>query len=373
MATTQQNQSGTVHQNRPLSAEQRSGSTPLADAQAPVNSRIPQPIQKTEIRMLAPEIDWDYAAIERLDPDTLKSTVLAFDLGKLVLQHDASQDLELQASDVIAIFSEADIRIPLAEQTKLVTLSGEFAHAGVYSVLPGESFRHLVERAGGLTPKAYLYGSEFTRESTRTLQQARIDEYVQKLSVQMQRNTLAMAASPLNTAQEVASGPTAQNSAREILSGLKQIRATGRIVLHFTPETTGTASLPDITLEDGDRFVVPPVPATVNVVGAVYNQNSFLFERVRKAGTYLQLAGGPNHDADSKHEFIIRADGEVVIRPHGQTVWVSPDFSNLRINPGDSIVVPEKTIKPSFLRGIIDWSQMFSQLALGASALTVIQ
>ena len=67
-------------------------------------------------------------------------------------------------------------------------------------------------------------------------------------------------------------------------------------------------------MEDGDRFIVPPVPATVNVVGAVYDQNSFLFAPGKRASVYLQLAGGPNRDADRKHEFIIRADGEVVSR-----------------------------------------------------------
>jgi hypothetical protein len=45
----------------------------------------------------------------------------------------------------------------------------------------------------------------------------------------------------------------------------------------------------------------------------------------------------------------------------------------VRINPGDTIVVPEKTFKPSALRGVLDWSQMFSQFALGAAALDVIQ
>ena len=132
-----------------------------------------------EVRLPAPEIDWDYAVIERLNPETLKTELVPFDLGKLVLQHDASQDLELQPGDVVSIFSAADIRVPVAEQTKLVRLDGEFVHAGVYSAQPGETLRHLVERAGGLTPNAYLYGSEFTRVSTRAVQQARIDEYVQ--------------------------------------------------------------------------------------------------------------------------------------------------------------------------------------------------
>ena len=68
-------------------------------------------------------------------------------------------------------------------------------HAGYYSVEPGETLRQLVERAGGLTPNAYLYGSEFTRVSTRAVQQARIDEYVQNLSIAIQRNAAAVATS----------------------------------------------------------------------------------------------------------------------------------------------------------------------------------
>lgn len=367
----QQNQPG-LQQEQNLSAQQRAGSSSLAAQQAGLSARIPPSAQRTEIRALAPEIDWNYAVIERLDPDTLKSTLVPFDLGKLVLQHDASQDLELQAGDVVSIFSEADIRVPLAQQTKLVTLGGEFVHAGTYTVEAGETFRHLVERAGGFTPDAYLYGSEFARESTRAVQQARIDEYVQSLGMGIERGNLAMASSPASSAQDMTSSAAAQTSERDLLASLRQIRATGRIVLRFTPDSGGTASLPDITMEDGDRFIVPPVPATVNVVGAVYDQNSFLYAHGRRAGAYLQLAGGPNRDADRRHEFVIRADGEVVSREVEKGLWGN-GFDNLRLNPGDTLVVPEKTFKPSALRGVLDWSQMFSQFALGAAALSIIQ
>jgi protein involved in polysaccharide export with SLBB domain len=365
-------QPGAAQQDQSLSAQQQAGGSSLAAAQTSSAARVPPPAQRTDIRALAPEIDWDYAAIERLDPETLKSTVIPFDLGKLVLQHDASQDLDLQAGDVVSIFSEADIRVPIAEQTKLITLGGEITHAGVYIVQPGETFRHLVERAGGLTPNAYLYGSEFTRESTRAIQQARIDEYVQNLSLEMQRSSLAMAASAVSSAQDMTSGATGQNSERELLASLRQIRATGRVVLRFAPDSSGTSSLPDVKMEDGDRFLVPPVPGTVNVVGAVYDQNSFLYARGGRAGTYLKMAGGPNRSADRKHEFIIRADGEVVSHDMASGLWGS-EFNNTRINPGDTIVVPEKSFKPSALRGVIDWSQMFSQFALGAAALSILK
>ena len=357
-------------QNQRLSAQQRGSNSSLA-AQQSENFNGPAPAQRTEVKKLAPEIDWDYAVIQRQDPDTLKTTLISFDLGKLVLQHDSSQDMELQAGDVVSIFSEADIRVPIGEQTKLVTLSGEFVHSGVYSVQPGETFHHLVERAGGFTPNAYLYGSEYTRESTRVIQQARIDEYVQNLSMEIQRSNMAIAASATGSPQDAASDAAAQLNEQNLLTNLRQIRATGRIVLSFVPTSSGTISLPEIAMEDGDHFSVPSVPATVNVVGAVYDQNSFLYAADRRVGEYLGLAGGPNRDADYKHSFLIRADGEVVSSDLGKGLW-APKFKGVRVYPGDTIVVPEKTYRPGTLRTVLAYSQLFSSLALGAAALSVI-
>jgi protein involved in polysaccharide export with SLBB domain len=366
-----QEQTAPQEQQNP-NVQQRFGGVSLAAAQSSLRNQPNFSERRTEVRQLAPEIDWDYAVIERLDPATLKTTLIPFDLGKLVLQHDPSQDPELQAGDVISIFSAADIRIPIAHQVKMVRLDGEIVHAGVYTVQPGETLRHLVERAGGLTPNAYLYGSEFTRESTRAMQQARMDEYVRTLGMRIQRGTMALAASSTSSAQNLAGAATAQSSEQALLASLQQIRATGRIVLEIKPADEGTSGLPDIALEDGDRFVVPSIPASVNVVGAVYDQNSFLYGKTRRTGTYLKLAGGPTRDADRRHEFIIRADGEVVSRDLRNGLW-GDHFDSLRINPGDTIVVPEKTFKPSALRGVLDWSQMFSQFALGAAALSVIR
>lgn len=352
-------------------ASQRAANSSLAVEQSSLAARSAS-TERMRVGRIAPEIDWNYADIERLDPNTLKPTVIPFDLGKLVLEHDASQDLPLQPGDVVSIFSENDIQVPLAQQTKFVHLEGEFVHAGVYTVKPGETLRDLVRDAGGFTPNAYLYGSEFTRESTRIVQQERMNEYIRTLTLQIQRGNLALAASPVTSSQDLASGAAAQTSEQQLLTNLREMRATGRVVLEFRAGSNGIEALPDITLEDGDRFIVPPIPASVNVVGAVYDQNSFLFETNRRAGAYLHLAGGPDRDADTRHIFIIRADGSVISRAAENSIWGN-EFDNLRMNPGDTIVVPEKTFKPSALRGILDWSQLFSQFALGAAALSVIQ
>lgn len=325
-----------------------------------------------QVRFLAPEIDWDYAVVERLDPETLKNKLIPFDLGRLVLNHDSTQDPELQPGDVVTIFSEADIRLPIAQQSKMVKLEGEFVHAGTYSVKPGETLRDLVERAGGFTPNAYLYGSEFTRQSIRVIQQQRIDEYVRSMEVQVQRSNLANAASGLSTPQNIAGNAATQASAQALVSQLRQMRATGRMVLEFTPASQGTTSIPVVALENGDTFVVPSRPSGVNVVGAVYDQNTFLYNPSRRVGTYLHLAGGPDRNADRRHEFIIRANGEVVSRETVSGAWTN-GFANLRVNPGDTIVVPEKTFRPSAVRGFLDWSQTFSQLAVGSAAISVLR
>lgn len=355
---------------RYISPQQRSSNSTLGEQQERLVTKSSQTDQKTSVRPLAPQVDWNYATIERIDLGTLETKLIPFDLGKLVLEHDASQDLELKSGDIVSIFSEADIRVPLAQQTKFVTLDGEFAHAGVYIAQRGETLRQLVVRAGGLTDKAYLYGSQFTRESTRVSQQSRIEEYVRNLQMSINRSNLSIAASATSS-QDVATSTAGQNAEREMLSALQQIRATGRIVLRFRPGNTSIDSIPDIALENEDRFVVPPTPATVNVVGAVYNQNSFLYAEDGTLGSYLLEAGGSNKDADWRHEFVIRANGDVVSRDK-KSAWRNR-FESLQMNPGDSIVVPNKTFKPSALKGALDWTQLFSQLALGAAAVDVIR
>jgi protein involved in polysaccharide export with SLBB domain len=356
---------------RSLSAqEEASGSTLAGQQSGVVTQNVAAATGKIEVKLSAPEIDWNYAVVERLDPDTLKTSLLPFNLGKLVVDHDASQDMLLRPGDVVTIFSQADIRVPLDQQTKFVKLEGEFANAGVYSVAPGETLRDVVRRAGGFTRNAYIFGSEFTRESTRVFQQQRLDEYVQSLELQIQRGALNQAASAV-TPQDAAGANASALNQQALLGKLRQLRATGRIVLEVKPGSQGLDSIPDIQLQDDDRFVVPSVPATVNVVGAVYDQNSFLYGRDRRVGDYLRLAGGPNRDADKSHIFIIRADGSVVSRESANGLWGN-NFLATRMNPGDSIIVPQKVLGASLIREFINWSQVFSQLALGAAAVSVL-
>ena len=323
-----------------------------------------------DVSLMAPEIDWSYAVIERMDPVTLKTTLIPFDLGKLVREHDAGQDLTLEPHDIITIFSQADIRVPQSQQTKLIRIEGEVEHAGIYSAEPGETLRHLIERAGGLTPNAYLFGAELTRESARIVQQQRLDDYVTQLELATDRAGAASAAGAITPVDQAANA-AASGATQLLVNRLRQLRASGRVVLSLSPDADSVNNLPDLSLEDGDRFIVPPKPSSVNVVGAVYEQSTFLFDPQRRVFGYLKQAGGANRDADDKHAFVIRADGSVLSRESAKTFWGN-EFDQSRIHPGDTIVVPERTYRGNGLRTLLNFSQLFSSIALGAGALAVI-
>ena len=207
------------------------GSRSLADETQASSGNLPRPA--LTVALPVPEIDWSYAVIERMDPQTLTTSLVPFNPGQLVLNHDAAQNLTLEPGDVVTIFSQADIKVPQTQRTKFVRLEGEFKQAGIYSALPGETLPQLVARAGGFTPEAYLFGSNFTRESTRILQQLRLNDYLQNLELEIDRSTIAASASVGNV------DPAATAASRSLVARFRTIRATGRVVLDISQNASG--------------------------------------------------------------------------------------------------------------------------------------
>jgi protein involved in polysaccharide export with SLBB domain len=339
-------------------------------ANASISGSTGQFLPRNDVKLSEPDIDWSYAVIERQSKEDLKTSLLSFNLGRVVMQGDTSQNLELQPGDVVTIFSTADIHVPQSQQTKFVRLEGEFNSAGVYSAKPGETLRQLVQRAGGLTPDAYLFGSEFTRESTRHVQQQRLTEYVDQIELQASTNA-ANGQGRSISAQDTAAATAEQVQDENIVNRLRQARPTGRIVLNLPPDTHDVSQLPDIPLENGDHFIVPRIPLTVSVDGAVYNQNSFLYNQERRVGGYIRLAGGANRDSDKSRAYVIRADGSVISKQYSSSLHGN-SFDSLRIYPGDTVVVPLNLNKGQGLRTLVDVAQIVGQFGIAIAAADLV-
>jgi polysaccharide biosynthesis/export protein len=328
----------------------------LQSKKAPSLQDLTQPCSRTieneaelgaDIRSASPEINFDYALIQRLNTVDLTTRLIPFNLGKVILQHDPSSDLELESGDIVMIFSQRDVRVPLQKQSKFVRVEGEVNAPGVYKIQPGDTLRTVIRRAGGVTPDAYLFATQLTRESVRQDQQRIL--------------------------QQTAATSGAQDEAQRLaLEQVQNALATGRIVLPIQPSATSIDAYPEIVLEDGDKIVVSPQVKTVNVGGAVYNQSAYLYHSGMQVQDYVKLAGSGTRAADLKHLLVVRADGSILGPPGGGTFgfWKG-NLNSTRVLPGDTIIIPSK-IPGALLKNLQNWSQISGQLAITAAALAVV-
>jgi hypothetical protein len=322
------------------------------------------------VRGLADQINWEYAVIERLNHNTLSTELIPFNLGKAVLEHDSAQNLPLLAGDVVTIMGQHDLRLPQDRQTRLVRVEGEVAAPGVYQTLPGETLVQLLQRIGGLTPQAYVFGTEFTRESVRVRQQANLDTLVRRLEAQSLSQASSLAASADRAAQAPAQLQQQQAQAKGQIERLKSLKSTGRMSLELDPKTLSVTAFPALPLEDGDHIHIPSVPGFVAATGSVNNENALIYKPGKTVGDVVKSAG-LTEDAEPDQAFVLRADGSIVAR-RDYGGWFGNSFDSLPVMPGDTLVVPaqlDRESRYSFVtRAFKDWTQVLSNLGLGIAA-----
>jgi protein involved in polysaccharide export with SLBB domain len=326
--------------------------------------------KRRPLTALFDELNWDYAVIERLNPKDLSTQIIPFNLGKAVLQGDAVSNVELLPGDVVTVYSQKDLRVPVARQTRLVSIEGEVATPGVYQLLPGETLKALVQRAGGFTPQAYLYGMEFSREETRKQQRENLNAALQRL----ENFATTQAARDLVSPRDDASSKATAASINAMQNRLRRLEPSGRIALELDPQTKALEQLPDLPLEHQDHIAVPVRPGFVTVVGAVSNNNAFIWKQGRSVGEYIRLAG-IEEAADASQIFVLRADGTVA--SNTGRGWFSRGIDAQPIYPGDAVIVPNQldfeTWGRVLVRNLRDWSQIFSQFGLGAVAVQTLR
>ena len=316
------------------------------------------------------EINWDYAAIERLDEHDLSTRLISFNLAKAIDDPASADNQLLRAGDIVTIFSRRDLPLPLDKHSSFIRVGGEVNVPGVYRVEPGETLRSIVQRAGGLTPHSYLYASQLTRVSTRLAEEAEL-----RLSInQMQRDLLSRYASGPSLPTSTTAEQQAQLSSQQaVLNQLSVVHPTGRIVLDMKPAASSVDDVPEFPLEDGDSYYIPPKLGTVQVTGAVYNGNAFRYQAKKSVGAYLSDAGGSTRQADVKHAFVIRADGTVVGRQKSGSMLWRDEFESLTLLPGDSIIIPTKFKSPNnFMQQLPYMTQVLSSGAMTGATIVAV-
>lgn len=317
------------------------------------------------------DINWDYAVVERINRASVTSSLLVFDLGRALADPTSAENLALQAGDIVSVFSASDVQVPVGKRRVVVRIEGEVRRPGVYPVENGETLINLIEKAGGATTEAYLFGAEFYREAVRKSQQANLDKLIRQLEQQSTTELSRIAAN--NTTENAQVRLAVETESRNnFLKRLRELKASGRLSLGLNPQSVGVAQLPELRLENGDRLLIPARPDFIQIFGSVSGETAMLWRPGKSLSDYLAQAG-VNREADKDATFVIRADGAVL---SNSDRWFSR-IEGIEALPGDIVVLPEKLDKEStwtaFVRGTKDITQILYNVGLGAAAVKTLR
>jgi protein involved in polysaccharide export with SLBB domain len=208
-----------------------------------------------------------------------------------IREGDTSADLVLREHDYLIIN-----RVPEWDTMWTVSLQGEVRFPGEYRVRRGETLAEVLQRAGGLTDKAFPEGAIFLRESLRKKESEQIEMLARRLEADLATLSLQSAAE---------GGTQTLDTGTVLLEQLRNTEAVGRLVIDLDSQS-------GIELSDGDELLIPPHTQMVSVLGETQRNTSHLYDASLSRDDYINLSGGLTLRADERRIYVVRASGAVV-------------------------------------------------------------
>ncbi len=306
---------------------------------------------------LTPEVYYDEAELIRryFDNEALQLNVkrYRFNLQKALAPENHNND------SLNPILSNADKLIirSLQKAQVRVNIDGRVRFPGQYIFPAGAKITDVITAAGGVLEDADLRASIFTRESTKRLQQTRLDNLIERTR-RLAENALEKMVQTGHSREGVAA-KIALEQTKDMLYRMKQKEAKGRIVVPFATENFPETAY-NLALQNGDSLTIPRRHSTVSISGDVFRPITFIvLDRISVAKA-LKKAGGLTEMADKDLIYVIRADGEIE-RAKSKGFMKKKTF----LYPGDILLAPTQPMERTMLA-------KFSDIAILARQLTEI-
>ena len=273
------------------------------------------------------------------------------------LSGDPKADVPLHNGDVVTIR-----QLPgWNDLGASIIVKGEVKHPGTYGIRPGERLSSVLERAGGFVPEAYPYGAVLQRMQVRELEAKQQDEMVLRIKDAERDLELLPDTDPKQKQAKQAALAQYQTTLTQLSANPPVGRVNIRISSNINRWKNSSA---DIEVRAGDTLVIPKRPDYVMVTGQVFNPTAVAYRPGKSAKWYLSQSGGPTTIANKKDIFVIRADGSVI--GGNKSMWSGESLSS-PLQPGDTVVVPEKAVG-----GGPNWQNLFTSAQLASSIATTV-
>lgn len=227
-------------------------------------------------------------------------------------------DNELERAEITARSSNIPLEIgdriyvrakPNWLQEKTVVVTGEVRYPGRYAIYHDSTrISEIIHRAGGLLESASLDNIQMIRRRDMF----EVDREFRRLY----------------------GVPVAEMTEEELRYFKARSREyPGIMSVDFRKVFAGNDEQRDIFVVENDSLHVPVKKNYINVLGKVVNPGRVLYNPTYSYLDYIALAGGFGYRSDN--------DETLIVKPKGEQTLASN--STLRIEPGDNILVPEKS------------------------------
>lgn len=272
-------------------------------------------------------IDAEVTRYEVLGGEYREVELLNVDLSA-IRAGDASADMLLQPYDFLNVREVTNWR-----DQETVTLVGEFRFPGTYPIRRGETLLSVIQRAGGLTERAYPQAAVFLREQLRERERRQMEDLARRLEADLA--ALALQGGQISQGQD--SGET-MAMGQSLLADLRNAQPVGRLAMDLPRMLAAPMGSPgDLILQDGDTLMVPGPMQSVTVLGEVQSPTSILHQAGLTRDDYINQSGGLTRRADAARIYVVQANGMVIAT--GSRRWFQQSAS-AELKPGDTIVVP---------------------------------
>jgi len=275
-------------------------------------------------------------------------------------------DLENMDTFTVKNFDEINIhRIVNWNERKTITLKGEVKFPGTYVIHGGEKLSSVIERAGGFTDEAFLYGAVFSRKDIQKLQKKSLEKALLKLKEQ-----IIMANMKIKKEKNPNSNIVENLQAVEsLMKEAEKLSPIGRIAIDLNRDIKKFKnSTSDLVLKDGDELIVPSFNDTVLITGEVMNPTAITYKS-EDVDYYIQKSGGLSSLADIDQIFVIHANGETQKADFGSYLFSSND---VRIRKGDVIVVPKRLLFEDNMDIAKDITSILYRISLTVAAMHTV-
>jgi len=303
-----------------------------------------------------PDVFYDEAEIIRrvFDEESQRLDVkrFRFDLRTALDQNNASRN----ASNPILSNGDRLVIRALQQAQVRVKISGRVRFPGEYIFPSGASITDLIAAAGGVLEDADLRAAHFSRQSTRQLQQQRINhlaERTRRLSEKAFEHIVQT-----GRPNEGIAGKISLEHGMDTMDRIRFLEADGRIVIPFnTPDFPNSQY--NLTLENGDALYLPQYHSTVSIAGHVFRPITLIAGETITVENALEQAGGLTEQADKELLYVIRADGSV------DSVAQKPSrlSKKTELLAGDVLLVPSKPIERTMGAQLTDALILARQIA----------